>query len=883
MVLRDTPLRNLDLETMNTVLNPKVQGSLNIEEIFKEQDLDFFIYFSSMAAVAGNLGQSNYTAANLFMAALAAQRRKRGLAASTIHIGVILGIGYVTRETTQASQEHLHKSGHIRMSEDDFHQLFAEAVIAGRKDSGLDPEISVSLQHVRSNDKNKPVWFDNPRFSHYVRPISDEGPGDFRTGNSVPLKVQLQGATTQDQIFKIVQGMLLQLRFFHKLCHSSVQKLQETDIQIFGLESRRQGCLGNLTACTVAFIAKLRDLLKADIEEGLTEAALLAIKTVDIGLDSLVAFEVRSWFLKGLHVNVPVLKLLGGVSIREIIDHAISQMRKDLTPLLGAKDEPGAPVEEAALQKVETHTGLINDPEQPPFLSPGSSAPSVRGAEGIKGNIHSISPVPGTESKIDEPKEGQQSATSLERLATPPIPSVIEREGPLSPAQSMFWFVNVFVQDPTTLNHTGLLHVHGRLRRVDLSRAVDAVGAQHESLRTCFYRDRATDEPVQGVMASARLKLETHDISDKVEVDHLADALRSHVYDIEHGETMRIILLTRSATEHYLLIGCHHINIDGMSFQILIRDLQTVYNGNPLPKPLQYLDFTVRLREEFSNGMWQSDIAYWKSEFQDIPSPLPIPPVSEDQMRHPITKYDVHRIRTRLSRDLTHQIGQTSRSLQSTPFHFYLAAFRTFLVRLMDVEDLCIGIGDANRTTSDRLSCIGPYVNLLPLRFTVSGDGTQPFAEVLQDTRKKTLEALAHSRVPFGTLLDELAITRSQYHSPLFQSFVDYREESRNHTIPFGEAELEILDFETGRTAYDICLDILDDPDGCIIDFMVQSSLYPRDSLQSLAEGYRLLLQSLADDPSQPLREPSIFKLEDVQAALELGRGEFQEMVPLLS
>src|SRR5687768_14254565 len=53
-------------EEWNTVLGPKVQGTLNLDEAFGSVDLDFFVTLSSIATTVGNLGQSNYSAANAF-------------------------------------------------------------------------------------------------------------------------------------------------------------------------------------------------------------------------------------------------------------------------------------------------------------------------------------------------------------------------------------------------------------------------------------------------------------------------------------------------------------------------------------------------------------------------------------------------------------------------------------------------------------------------------------------------------------------------------------------------------------------------------------------------------------------------------------------------
>jgi hybrid polyketide synthase/nonribosomal peptide synthetase ACE1 len=53
--------------------------------------------FSTLTSIGGNSGQSNYAAVDLYMSALSAQRRKHGLAASVLDIGVLYDLGYVNR------------------------------------------------------------------------------------------------------------------------------------------------------------------------------------------------------------------------------------------------------------------------------------------------------------------------------------------------------------------------------------------------------------------------------------------------------------------------------------------------------------------------------------------------------------------------------------------------------------------------------------------------------------------------------------------------------------------------------------------------------------------------------------------------------------------
>ena len=84
LVLKDILFKNMDLDMMETVLEPKVRGANLLNERLCDSDnpLDFFVMFSSFVMVCGNPGQSAYSAANAYTHSLAQQRRTRGLAVS---------------------------------------------------------------------------------------------------------------------------------------------------------------------------------------------------------------------------------------------------------------------------------------------------------------------------------------------------------------------------------------------------------------------------------------------------------------------------------------------------------------------------------------------------------------------------------------------------------------------------------------------------------------------------------------------------------------------------------------------------------------------------------------------------------------------------------
>ncbi|KAG8408623.1 hypothetical protein J3458_019648 [Metarhizium acridum] len=126
----------MSFETMEKVSRPKILGMVYLDRLSPDNTLYFFLMFSSLAAAAGNRGQSNYCAANMFMVETAMERRHQGLAASVLHLGAVLGVGFVMRELDETVLPTIYRAGSMWMEETGFDQCIAEAILAGRPRAG---------------------------------------------------------------------------------------------------------------------------------------------------------------------------------------------------------------------------------------------------------------------------------------------------------------------------------------------------------------------------------------------------------------------------------------------------------------------------------------------------------------------------------------------------------------------------------------------------------------------------------------------------------------------------------------------------------------------------------------------------------------------------
>ncbi|PMB64476.1 Nonribosomal peptide synthetase 14 [Beauveria bassiana] len=294
----------MTIDDWSAAVLPKIDGSQNLDDCFStERPLEFFVMLSSLASVIGNSGQSNYNAGNMYCCSLASNRRNRGLAGSAIDIGKIVGIGYVSRNQRAVISLRSHKFQPI--SEPMFHQMFIQAVISGRPDSGRQSVLSAGMQKrlgLSAEDSSPPLWLGNPRFSHMKwesEQLSSEEDGS--AVSSIPIQHILKTAADEADAKK---------------------------------------------ALCIAFTNRLAKILQMS-----TNSINIQKPLVDVGIDSLIAVEVRSWFLKELNVDVPVLKVIGGASVCDICSDVLAKLSLNY----GAESfESSACIESKVLQHNET-------------------------------------------------------------------------------------------------------------------------------------------------------------------------------------------------------------------------------------------------------------------------------------------------------------------------------------------------------------------------------------------------------------------------------------------------------------------------------------------------------------------------------------------------
>jgi acyl carrier protein len=255
-VLDDGILLQLDKDRFLKVLRPKIGGAWNLHSLTSGMELDFFVLFSSAATIFSNPGQGNYVAANTFLDALAHYLSARGLPALSINWGPWAEVGMAS---------------HIYQQK-----------LAARGMGSIAPD-----EGVRAFE----MLIDHPSPQVAVMPVNTKSLARLSAGSSIAPLVSL-----------IVDG----------------------DLASQAGESAGAGHINRSTIIN-ADAAERQQLLEEYLRDAGGRVLGLATSKLDVeqplnrmGIDSLMAVELKNRIEADLAVEIPVLKFMEGASLSQL-------------------------------------------------------------------------------------------------------------------------------------------------------------------------------------------------------------------------------------------------------------------------------------------------------------------------------------------------------------------------------------------------------------------------------------------------------------------------------------------------------------------------------------------------------------------------------------
>jgi len=553
-------------------------------------------------------------------------------------------------------------------------------------------------------------------------------------------------------------------------------------------------------------------------------------------------------------------------------------------------EPPRGPVEELLAQLFGQVLGVETVRREDDFFHLGGHSLSatrlvarVRQAFGIELPLSALFSSP-TVAGLAQELSQRQSHGSAELPALTPRPA--DAPPVLSFAQERMWFLQQLQPDSHAYHIDGAIEVQGPLQAGALEQALRWLLTRHPVLRLAISAQEG--HPLPRVLPVPAQVLHQESLSGLPEAaSRLTARLRQEVdrpFDMDQGPLYRFWLWQLAPERHTLLLVFHHLLVDGLSLDILMRELGQAYASflqqqpPSLPAPLlDNSDVAAWQRTPALQAREESQLRYWHTQLEDAPRLLQLP--TDKPRPSVLSDTGASSASLRLSEPLSQALGALCRQHQVTPFMALHAAFSALLSRYCGQQDICVGVPVSGRTHPSSEGVVGLFVNTVVLRSRLRPDAS--FSSLLSQVRATALEAFAHQDVPFEKLISHLGVERSPNHSPLVQvAFVWNRI---GHSMADALPGLATRPLELSSTAskFDLALIVLENGPSLEISADFSTELFEPRTVQRMLEHYVRLLEHALSTPdtrlealpllSGPERDHVVRSFNDTWSPFETG------------
>ncbi len=471
---------------------------------------------------------------------------------------------------------------------------------------------------------------------------------------------------------------------------------------------------------------------------------------------------------------------------------------------------------------------------------------------------------------------------SLDKVVPVELRKILDSaKGALSMAQKqMLALHNLFPESPL-YNIPFVAKIQGRLNKQALRESLTHLINRHEVLRTVYHEDG------QGGMRSSVLQdyllpFLFHDLSSEddahVRADELVSKELNTVFDLTSTPIVRAVLIKRSANDHVFALTVHHIGCDGWSLGILAEELSLCYSkivkgqtATLTELPFQFADYVVWESEWAASDAYAKSLDLWKNRLIGAPQIHNLP---LDFARKDIITYTGNCFTRKLPTGLYDAVKTLAKQKQISVFILIHAAFACLLHRYSGDSDIVVGTPMPNRKSSDVHGIIGCFVNTLPVRIEFAESDT--FAQLLEQSKQRLLEAYDNQYVPFVTIVDELISNRLLNTNPLFQIIVA-SDNYQKGELSIEGATTSLISNHNYTAKNDLSLTLNEHDNEASLTWEYSSELFETISVERMAERFETLLSYCIRDPAIQMADIQLhdgLRIEDYENLQEFSAGD---------
>ncbi|WP_342308124.1 non-ribosomal peptide synthetase [Pseudomonas fluorescens] len=320
----------------------------------------------------------------------------------------------------------------------------------------------------------------------------------------------------------------------------------------------------------------------------------------------------------------------------------------------------------------------------------------------------------------------------------------------LTPIQQ--WFFDTPIPERQHWNQALVLKPLQLLEPHRLEQALLAVLEHHDALRLSFSQRDAQWHAEHLAVPQGGVLMQAH-VHDMAQCTALFTETQRSL-DLAHGPLLRALLVDGPQGQQRLLIAIHHLVVDGVSWRVLLEDLQNVYRqlskGQSVSLPAKtsaLRDWAARLQAYAHSESLREELTVWQAQLAGPAVALPVTrPLGALRNR------DADTVSVRLDAEHTRQLLQQAPSAYRTQVNdLLLTVLARVVCRWSGHDSALIQLEGHGRETLfddiDLTRSVGWFTSAYPLRLT-------PLAEQGASIKaiKEQLRGIPHKGLGYGVL-----------------------------------------------------------------------------------------------------------------------------------
>ncbi|MEM9719534.1 MAG: amino acid adenylation domain-containing protein, partial [Bacteroidota bacterium] len=444
-----------------------------------------------------------------------------------------------------------------------------------------------------------------------------------------------------------------------------------------------------------------------------------------------------------------------------------------------------------------------------------------------------------------------------ERLTYQSIPRATEKEFyPLSSGQKRLYFLNELDNNAKIYNIPSFKTFNKRLGVEELKSIFDKLIDRHETLRTSIHLIEG--EPRQQIHHKPDLNIEYFEAKDVEVPAIISNFVRP--FELDQAPLLRVGLIVRKGIsgqgnwESILLVDIHHLVADGLSVNLLFKDVLKIYSGEELPHTkIRYRDFVEWQEDLLKSYNTLKQRKFWLDQFAEEVSPLNLP---TDHPRPLVKQYEGNVISFYIDSVKTQALKEIAEREGATMFIVLLSMVNVLLSKLSGKEDIVVGTPTGGRFHEDTMDLVGMFANTVVLRNFPKAE--QSYLGFLSEVKANVLACFDNQNYPYEELVSELEIPRDTSRNPLFDVMFSYLEKSDLiDDIGLG-ANLDLSSMGYTGSQFDLTFKTMVLEDEIKIQIEYASSLFEPSTIERFITYYQNIVSSLNANPNQTIGEVEI-------------------------